>query len=175
VRSIDRYSKIEAQDRIKEGVHRVISTKRLVYILSTVLICAITCRQQRPAEYKDFFDLPLPRQVEEFSRYPIDRQLDLYLYDWNHMHPSKVGFAYKIAEKGDSVVPFLIGRLNTEKNENSQDAILHIFEVMFDRRLLTARENVLEVTRNVISKMNNPEIKQLSRERLNKMETAPRS
>ena len=150
----------------------MVSTKTLVFILSTAMICAVACWRQRPAEYKDFFDLPLPRQVEEFSKYPIDKQLDLYLYDWNYMHPSKVGFAYTIAEKGDSVVPFLIRRLNTEKNENSQDAILHVFEIMFDRRFLIGREDVLEVTRNVISNMREPEIKQLSRERLNKMETA---
>lgn len=153
----------------------MVSTKTLVFILSTALICAVTCRRQRPDEYKDFFDLPLPRQVEEFSRYPTEKQLDLYLYDWNHMHPSKVGFAYTIAEKGDSVVPLLISRLNTEQNENSQDAILHVFEVMFDRRFLTGREDVLEVARNVISNMRDPDIKQLSQERLNKMQTASRS
>ena len=147
-------------------------TKTLVFILFIALISAATCRQQRLSEYKDFFDLPLQRQVEEFSTYPIGKQLDLYLYDWNYVHPAKVGFAHTIAEKGESVVPFLMSRLNTEKNENSQDAILHIFEIMFERGFLSHRKDVLEVTRSVISNMRDPDIKALSQERLNKMEKA---
>lgn len=79
--------------------------------------------------------------------------MDLYLYDWNYVHPAKAGFAHTIAEKGESVVPVLMSRLNTEKSENSQDAILHIFELMFERGFLSHRKDVLEVTRSVISNM----------------------
>lgn len=161
--------------RLKERVNKMVSTKIIYFILTTALISAATCRQQMPSEYKEFFDLPLPRQVEEFRRYPVSKQLDLYLYDWNYVHPSKVGFAYTIAERGEGVAPFLISSLNAEKNENSQDAIVHIFEIMFDRGFLKGREDILIVIRKVISNMSDPAIQQLSRERLSKIEKGSRS
>lgn len=153
----------------------MVSTKIMCFILTTLLISAATCRQQMPSEFKEFFDLPLPRQVEEFRKYPVSKQLDLYLYDWNYLHPSKVGFAHIIAEKGESAVPFLISRLNVEKNENSQDAIIHLFEIMFDRGFSKPREDILVATRKVVSNMRNSDIKQLSLERLKKIEKGNRS
>ena len=145
------------------------SKKTLVLILSTVLVGATTCRRQEASKYKDFFDLPLAGQLQEFNKYPLDKQLDVYLYDWNYKHPSKEGFAYTIAENGKSAVPFLLTRLDAEQNENSQDAIIHIFEIMFERGVLPAREDVLIATQRVVSDMKEPDIKQLSQERLTKM------
>jgi hypothetical protein len=145
-------------------------TNMMYFILSAALIGSITCGKRMPSEYKEFFALPLSQQLEQFRTYPVSKQLDLYLYDWNYIHPAKVGFAYTIAERGETVAPFLVDRLILERNEHSQDAIIHIFEVMYERGLLRTGNHVVQTIRHVVANMKNSDIQQLSNERLLKIE-----
>lgn len=83
-----------------------------------------------PVKYRAFFRLPLSQQVRAIKDYPIEEQIDIYLYAVQKQHPPVLGFAYDIAERGPTAVPTLLQRLREAPSDLTKADLIYVFEAM---------------------------------------------
>lgn len=136
-------------------------------LLGNILLSS--CGQDAPSECSDFLALPVARQVEVFDNFPMEKQLHAYICDYRYSHPSNASLASALAERGETIVPLLIVRLEQE-DEHSQEAIIHIFELMYERKHLQGREDIVKSIQHVISNMRTPGVKEVSQGMLKNIE-----
>jgi hypothetical protein len=115
--------------------------------------CISSCGVKMSQDCKAFFfDLTTAQQEKEFRTYPIEKQLELYLCGM-HIEPPQIGFAWYIADNGEKIVPFLVERLRSERDEFKQTNIIYIFEAMAAKGHLKGRQDIVDIIQQVISAM----------------------
>jgi hypothetical protein len=97
--------------------------------------------------YSDFFGLAPEKQHEEFLKYPIEKQFDIYIYAMTKRHPPDLAFANDIARSGGEVIPFLVTKLE-QAGESVQQKIMLIFEMMARGKYYSFENN-----KNLIAKL----------------------
>lgn len=85
-----------------------------------------------PKEHQSFFSLPATQQHKELAKYPLERQVDIYVFAVTWFRPSAygLGFSDDIAKHGQAVVPILLDRFKTAPKDSHKQAILHVFRDM---------------------------------------------
>ena len=78
------------------------------------------------AECNEFFSKPTSERERLFANYDLETQLRLYRCGMN-LRPPDSSLPIFIAEKGESVIPILLNRVETEKDELFQFGIIDIF------------------------------------------------
>lgn len=115
--------------------------------------CISSCGVEMSQDCKAFFfDLTTQQQVNEFRKYPVEQQLELYLCGMR-IEPPQIGFAWYIADHGEKVIPFLVDRLRQENDESKRRDIIYIFEAMARGGDLEGRQDIVEIIQQVISTM----------------------
>ena len=84
--------------------------------------------------------------------------------------PPTTVYSIYIAERGEPAIPFLLERLESEKNELSQYAIIDIFEVMSIKGYLRNRSDVVSRIRQVVSRMKISTFKEMAQKDLDEIE-----
>ncbi len=104
---------------------------RVAFRLSLLVVCSYcACLSgAMPPECREVFTLLSNDRETKFRQYPIEKQVDLYLCGMNR-EPPESGYAAYIAEGGESVIPYLFGRLEREPLEVTQTRIIDIFTVL---------------------------------------------
>lgn len=105
-----------------------------------------------PAECKAFFSLRASESEKLFRTYDLEKQLDLYRCGMKR-RPPESSLSLLIAERGESVIPILLPRLEAEKDELFQYAIIDVFRVMSVKGYLRGREDVINRIRQVVARM----------------------
>ena len=83
--------------------------------------------------------------------------------------PPDLQLAYEIADRGEAVIPLLLERLKTARNEMDQEDLIRVFEVMSDKGYLRGRTDVVTTISDVVDDMKVAPIKEDSRESLKKI------
>jgi hypothetical protein len=121
------------------------------------------------AECSEFFSKPTSERERLFANYDLESQLRLYRCGMN-LRPPDSSLPIFIAEKGESVVPTLLNRLETEKDELFQFGIIDIFHVMAIKGHLSGRSDVTNRIRHIVSKMKIAPLRDMAQERLTQIE-----
>ena len=140
-------------------------------ILISLLVCFIgsRCAPEVPEQCKEFYSLTSNQQEKVFPTYSLEKQIVLHRCGMDHRPPTTVYSIY-IAERGEPAIPFLLERLESEKNELSQYAIIDIFEVMSIKGYLRNRSDVVSRIRQVVSRMKISTFKEMAQKDLDEIE-----
>ncbi len=147
----------------------MINHKPIFILMFLCGICVGCISPRMSSECKEFFSLPLDQQGKVLSTYPLEKQLALYRCGMDRRPPA-IYLARYIAEGGENIIPVLLEKLETEKDELTQYAIIDIFEVMSIKGSLRNREDVINRIRQVVDRMKTPTFKQMAQESLEEIE-----
>jgi hypothetical protein len=132
------------------------------------------CGSDTPPEYRKLFRLPTDQQqLEEFKKYPLEQQIEIYLYAMQREPPS-TQFARFLASNGKKVIPLLLKRLKEEKRDDVKvDLIRVLADMHTDHCSLKDEKEVIETISVVISGMRDPLYKEWSERELKKILEQP--
>ena len=150
-----------------------VTMKNVRFVLLSTVLLGCSCNpffwaQQSP-ECREFYKLHPQQRHTKFRTFSLDKQIDIYLCGMKR-EPPDTGLADVIAERGEKIIPDLVERLKAEKEGYAQDNIIHIFELMSEKGYLHGRRDVIALIREVIAGMKNKLRKEVSQERLEKIE-----
>jgi hypothetical protein len=77
-----------------------------------------------------FYGQTTKEQVASFSGYPLEEQYAIYIYGNQVRHPPAIYLAAPFARAGDKVVPFLLGRLKSAKDDPTVRDLVLVFSEM---------------------------------------------
>jgi hypothetical protein len=93
---------------------------------ATILVgCA-----NRRLETEFFFKNPPATRVDRLRQYSLEDQYRLFRYGNDKFEPPLTGLAIPIAERGQAVVPFLLGKIDPEADDVTVRDVLLVFERM---------------------------------------------
>lgn len=92
--------------------------------LAVALTITSSCTKV-PAEYRDFFDLPADKRQEALHRYSLEQRVDLLVLSMTVRRPISFDVADAVAESGKDIVPLMIERLRTARDEAEVSALLY--------------------------------------------------
>lgn len=127
----------------------------ILFVLAVTLLTA--CGPRMPPEYQWFFDLSPEQQHVEMKKFPIEKQVDYYLIGMSYVHPPRIGLADEIAQQGKRGLPYLVKRLQDEKEDYERANIILVLKEMslfyYDLR---GEKEVLRVLSETIATMKEP-------------------
>jgi hypothetical protein len=116
-------------------------TRVSLAVLVAFQVCAMVRCTCIPNEYREFENLSLEQQHEQFRTFPIEKQFDIYMYHMKCIHPPDTEFTNDIAARGDEAVPFLMEKLTEAQSERDQIYIIGILRTMSILRYADLRKN----------------------------------
>lgn len=127
---------------------------------------------QYPSDYVEFRNLPLERQRCEFSKLPLDKQVDFHFYAMSR-EPPDVQLGIWIAQRGDTVIPQLLQRLEQEPEDYRKEKLVLIFQQMqtYNYANLTKSEKTIERLKNVAAEMKDARWKRIADDYIKSIET----
>jgi hypothetical protein len=120
-------------------------------------------------ECKAFFSQPSSVQEKQFRTYDLEKQLDFYRCGMRR-RPPESSLSILIAERGAPVVPVLLQKLEAEKDELFQYAIIDIFEVMSVKGQLRGRKDVVARIKQVVANMKFSTFREMAKRDLEEIE-----
>jgi hypothetical protein len=159
-------------------VEILVVSPRLVSALpkTAIVVCLLGCLAgtgcpppSMSTECRDFFLRPASEREQLFKTYDLDKQLDLYRCGMGRRPPDS-SLPLFIADRGETAIPTLLDKLDTEKDEMFQYGIIDIFEVMSVKGYLRNRRDVIERIRQMVAKMKISTFRDMSREALSQIE-----
>lgn len=134
----------------------------LVLMLVISMVVLDQCENTTPPEYRRLFRLPRKQQAEEFKKYPLEQQVDIYIYAIQGAEPPATQFGDFLASNGKKVIPLVLKRLKEEKSDRVR---LYLIEVLYSMHTeycrLKDEKEVVETIRAVISDMKDATYKRL--------------
>ena len=150
-------------------IPRVLTSAALVIGLFAPFVLTGCPDTSMSAECRAFFSMPASQREKEFRAYDLEKQLDLYRCGMNRRPPAS-SLSILIAEKGESLIPTLLQKLEIEKDELFQYAIIDIFEVMSVKGQLRGRKDVISRIRQVVLNMKSSTFREMSEQDLKEIE-----
>ncbi len=92
-------------------------------LITFCLFGMVSCNEI-PSQYESFFRLSPEKMEKAIFDYPLDQQIDLMVIGIAESHPPFLYLARLVAKNGEQIVPLLIQRLPTVKDEHQLGAIL---------------------------------------------------
>jgi hypothetical protein len=129
---------------------------KIIFVLSLTLLSLVSTQCGIPPEFAGFRGLTDKEKHEKFKKLPLDKQVDFHLV-MMRFHPPDMGYAFDIAAEGEKTLPYLIERLEREKEDYRKADIMFIFEAIHASSVdLRERSEVLVALNNVVGQMSNP-------------------
>jgi hypothetical protein len=111
-------------------------------------------------------NLPMKEQEESFKKFPLAKQVDVYV-EAMYVEPPQTRYAGYLASNGRQVLPFLMDRLRKEKSDTAKTFLLYAFEVIHQKHYsLTKEGGVREDLKTAISGMSDTYRRQQAEEYL---------
>ena len=131
------------------------------------------CGSNTPTEYKKLFYLPEQQQEETFKQFPLDKQVDAYVYAM-YVEPPLTRYARYLAGNGENALPVLLRRLESEQSDTTKAHLIYAFKEIHERHysLRTERATVDSISR-VISNMKDEYRKTQSEQYLKVIQESP--
>lgn len=156
---------------ILNGRSHAAQTLRYTAIVISLLGC-LACTGCPPpsmsTECREFFALQASEREKQFPTFDLDKQLDLYRCGMNRRPPAS-SLSLLIAERGEAAIPTLLQKLEAEKDELFQYAIIDVFEVMSVKGYLRDRRDVIDRIRQVVAKMKVPTFREMAEKDLDQI------
>ena len=105
-------------------------TAMAVGVMSLVFCITLEGCANHRFEREFFFNHPAATRMDRLREYSLDDQYRLFRYGNDKFEPPLTGLAKPIAEKGQSVVPFLLMKLNPQADDLTVRDVLLVFETM---------------------------------------------
>jgi hypothetical protein len=105
---------------------------RIALVLLAGVVCSFgpgKCGYHPPPEYRRIFDLPSDQQEEEFKKFPLDKQVDMYRYAMSR-EPPDMKYVDFLASNGKWAIPYLLGRLQGEESDYFKSDLILVFRTM---------------------------------------------
>jgi hypothetical protein len=124
-------------------------------MFSVCCVLFVGCRSRR-LEKDFFFKNPPATRIQRLRRYSLEDQYRLFRYGNDKFEPPLTGLAEPIAEKGKTVVPFLLGKVGPGTDDIAVRDVLLVFETMSSIRSYDVKsdELIMNTLRSRISTMN---------------------
>lgn len=148
---------------------RILCYLALVIALSSCLVLTGCPSTDMPVECRAFFSMPASQREKDFRTYDLDKQLNLYRCGMNRRPPAS-SLSLLIAERGEPIVPALLQKLEGEKEELFQYAIIDVFEVMSVKGQLRGRKDVVGRIRQVVANMKYSTFREMAERDLEEIE-----
>jgi hypothetical protein len=91
---------------------------------------------------KEFFKQPPETRAARLRQYPLPEQYKIFRYGNDRLEPPALGLANPIAERGAQAVPFLLAKLDSEKDDIGVRDIVLVFSVMGALRSYDVKSDV---------------------------------
>jgi hypothetical protein len=78
----------------------------------------------------NFFKRPPETRLARFRQYSLEDQYKIFRYGNDVVEPPVLGLANPIAERGNEIIPFLLGHLDSERDDAAVRDIVFIFSMM---------------------------------------------
>jgi len=153
----------------KSQLMEPLSYMALVITLFSGLVLTGCPSTHMSVECSAFFSLPASQREKEFRTYELEKQLDLYRCGMNRRPPAS-SLSLLIAERGEPVIPALLQKLEGEKEEPFQYAIIDVFEVMSVKGQLRGRKDVVGRIRQVVANMKDSTFREMAKRDLDEIE-----
>src|SRR5262245_26784470 len=101
---------------------------RLSFTITPLLLMCLFVGCQYPSDYIELMKLPEEKRKENFEMLPLEKQVDFYLFRALHSHPNDTSFAKNIASGSEKVIPYLLERLRSEKQDYNKRFLIEIFQ-----------------------------------------------
>ncbi len=115
--------------------------QRLLRAVSAVVLCLAVagcglCVASHPGPTASaFFRLDITDQVKQFKTYAIEEQYELFEFGNQVVHPPAIYLAEPFAQRGPSVVPFLVKKLKDSGSGAEVRDIALVFSELNDGKL----------------------------------------
>ena len=131
------------------------------------------CGSETPPEYKKLFYLPQEQQEERFKQFPLEKQVDIYIYAM-YVEPPLTRYAGYLGGNGERVLPVLLARLEAEDSDTTKAHLIYAFEEIHQRyySLRTQKQTVDSISR-VVTNMKDQYRKKQSEEYLKAIKESP--
>ena len=128
-------------------------SRSAVFITFLLYCLCLACNSSSMSnECREFFSLPASQREKLFITYSLDDQLSIYRCGMNRRPPDTY-LANYIADRGEAAIPVLLTKLEIDKDELTQLAIVNIFEMMSVKGHLRNRADVISRIRQVVTRM----------------------
>lgn len=151
-----------------------LKTAKLTFVVMLLITCGWSrCGSDTPAEYRNLFYLPQQQQEEAFKQFPLEKQVDIYTYAM-YVEPPLTRYATYLGSNGKKVLPFLLKKLEAEKDDTGKAHLIYAFKEIHARHYSLRNEHeTLETLRRSISTMKDEYRKNQCIEYLKTIEASP--
>lgn len=139
-------------------------------LVPSLTLC-VGCASHR-LEHDFFFKNPPATRVERFRQYSLDDEYRLFRYGNDKFEPPLTELARPIAEKGYTVIPFLLGKLTPQPDDTTVRDVLQIFETMGALKYYDVKSDktVMDILRSRINSMKDAGWKTVSLQMLQRIQ-----
>lgn len=128
-----------------------------------------SCGPDTPRVCKEFYDLSGHVRENEFPKYGVNKQLDIYRCEMQKKPPAS-GWAYDIAKGGEGKLLAVTQRLKGEQDPVMQYHFIHLLQIMSEQDYFRRRQDIVEEVRGVISRMSYSPARSKAEEALSEIE-----
>ena len=135
-------------------------------------ILFVGCRSHK-LEKEFFFKNPPATRVERMGQYSLDDQYRIFRYGSDKFEPPIMGLARPIAEKGKTVIPFLLGKLSPQPDDVTVRDVLVVFETMSAIKSYDVKSDrvVMDALRSSVSAMKDEGWRKVGSQMLQRIES----
>ena len=103
----------------------------ITLLFLTLVTCCNIYRENQPGakEFNEILKIPIEDDAErlrKFLSYPVDKQVDIYLYGMDSIAPSYTHFGDFLAYEGEDKVPYILERIKTSKEDSHKFYLMEI-------------------------------------------------
>ena len=131
------------------------------------------CGEEMPTEYQALFRLPSHEREARFREFPLEKQVDVYIYAM-YVEPPMTEFLRYLASNGEAAIPYLIARLETETSDTRKKNLIYVFEEMHRYHVsLSDKRKTVTTLEGIVSNMKDDYNKKKAQEALAVLKTTP--
>jgi hypothetical protein len=102
--------------------------KLFVGCAAIATLVAAGCLPDPPDKYRSFFALPMGQDSDSLLTYPVEDQVDIYVWAMTERHPPRMHLADALAKNGLTLVMPVREKLSQAKDEPTQFALIYALE-----------------------------------------------
>lgn len=132
---------------------KILSEMKICIIL-TMIIFLVSC-EVRPGrkEYIEISKIPISNENEvlaKFSTYPVEKQIDIYLFSQCCVEGNSYPFLWYLATDGKNIIPYIVKRIVESNNPQDKANLMEVLDLIEMKcKCVAENADVLDIlTRN---------------------------
>jgi hypothetical protein len=135
--------------------HVINISHEAVWCFTLMLLIAAfqQCGSETPPEYRTLFRMPSQERESKFKQFPIEKQVDVYVYAM-YVEPPMTEFVDYLASNGKKAIPHILARLEVEKSDTVKTNLVYVLKEMHQYRVsLKTEEATVSTLERIVSNM----------------------